>query len=145
MEELVGMAVNPIWWVSVVLVGVLISIFAAYMKTWIDRFLGFFSNAWKQRSARKNKEFFKELERLQADPHQQLITMSRANYYNSRGQWSGLVAAMVMIMLTSLPVGTIGLGLFVTGMAAVFLLIVMAGSDILQGLKYKNYVDNLDD
>lgn len=145
METLIDMASDPVWWVSVVAVGMFVSIFAAYAKTWIDRFLSLFSDAWKKRAFRKNEIFWREVDRLRASPHEQLMAIGKANYLTSRGHAAAVVAVLFMVMMTSVAPKDTGFGFFALGMGTVAVLMISAGSDILRGMLLKNYIDNIDE
>ncbi|MDL5602005.1 hypothetical protein QS468_55485 [Bacillus subtilis] len=46
---------DPSWWVSVVVVGIVINFFSAYAKGWIDSGLGNISEKWKSSSERRRQ------------------------------------------------------------------------------------------
>ncbi|WP_058119622.1 hypothetical protein [Photobacterium kishitanii] len=63
MEEFFKSLTSPVWWFSVVIVGIFISVIAAYLKEGIDKCLSLLSSAWKL-NVERNKEKHLELLRL---------------------------------------------------------------------------------
>jgi len=61
MEDFFSSLTSPVWWVSVVVVGILISVIGAYLKEWIDTM---FSNLFS---------FWKSSVRVRRIKHQELV------------------------------------------------------------------------
>ncbi|CEO39091.1 hypothetical protein [Photobacterium kishitanii] len=56
MDEFFKSLTSPVWWISVVVVGILVSVIAAYIKESIDKILSSIFKAWKLNvEQRKNK------------------------------------------------------------------------------------------
>jgi hypothetical protein len=53
MGELIKQMSTPAWWISVVIVGVLVNIFSDYLKLGLDRFFGRFSDKRKHANERE--------------------------------------------------------------------------------------------
>jgi uncharacterized membrane protein (DUF106 family) len=61
------------WWISVVVVGVLINLFSAFLKGRLDNYLSKMSSWWRNRSEARKAKRQKELFRLQNDPEEQTM------------------------------------------------------------------------
>src|SRR5687768_1972444 len=61
------------WWMSVVLVGVLINLASAYLKTPLDAILSKVSNRWRLRSEAQRVQRMKAIQALRADLHEQTL------------------------------------------------------------------------
>ena len=68
MDKLLEALTSPVWWVSVVIAGVVVNLVAAYLKPRLDGFLSATSSRWRTTSAaaRERREQF--LTQLQSDP-----------------------------------------------------------------------------
>lgn len=61
----IGTSIGSIgWWLSVVVVGVLINIAAAYLKSGVDSLLSRFSSYWRDRTEKAREEYLNEIEGL---------------------------------------------------------------------------------
>lgn len=61
MDELWGNLTSPYWWLSVVLVSVLINLASAYLKSAIDRLFSRIFSAWRARSDQRQAAHTREL------------------------------------------------------------------------------------
>jgi hypothetical protein len=66
MNEILKLATSPVWWISVVIVGILINLLSAYLKPPLDDRFGRISTWWRVRSKTKGEAWAKEVERLRA-------------------------------------------------------------------------------
>lgn len=64
MEELTRNASTVNWWLSVVIVGVLLNLVSAYLKQGVDYFLKHTSEWWRARSARSRQRYDEEISAL---------------------------------------------------------------------------------
>ncbi len=56
LESLKEILVNPSWWFTVVIAGVLVNLIAAYLKTKLDTKLSSISDWWRDRSEKRKEE-----------------------------------------------------------------------------------------
>jgi hypothetical protein len=68
MGELIKQMSTPAWWISVVIVGVLVNIFSDYLKLGLDRFFGRFSDKRKHADEREKILIEKEVQELLDTP-----------------------------------------------------------------------------
>ena len=64
---------SPAWWFSVVVVGIVLSWVAAYVKEWTDRLGGTVSRRWGERTAAKAASRKALIKQLRANPHEQVM------------------------------------------------------------------------
>jgi len=73
MEHFLGNLKSSSWWISVVVVSVLLSWFAAYLKEWTDRLGSRVSRRWGERTATKAAARKALIGQLRANPHEQVM------------------------------------------------------------------------
>lgn len=129
------------WWASVVVVGLIISILAAYAKNWIDFLLGSLFSKWKISVSVKKREREGRVAVLAADKYEQIKALARVNYFSLRAISNTIMAVLVMLMTTSWPytsnerAAILGLSVF-----TVFLL-SLSISDGMRAYKLKSVID----
>lgn len=74
MRTLVENLTSLSWWVTVVIVGLLVNIAAAYVKPRLDRFLGNISGSRRARNDAKMAERGRMVTRLRSSHHEQVLT-----------------------------------------------------------------------
>ena len=94
MEELLRNVSSPSWWVGVVIVGILINLISAYLKPRIDGIASKLSTRRRNQVA-ADQEFRKAaVERLKADPHEQLMAAAVELRHRLRALWSMLLGVL---------------------------------------------------
>ena len=73
MDEFVKSLSSLSWWLSVVVVGILINLVSAYLKPRIDHRLLLTSSWWRKRSQERIERYEKELARLWETPHEEIL------------------------------------------------------------------------
>ncbi|MFJ4349595.1 hypothetical protein ACIPZ5_01700 [Pseudomonas sp. NPDC089428] len=104
MEAFVENLTSTYWWASVVIVGLLISVFAAYVKSGIDSVFGRFSDVWKNRTEKKLARFEELVVTLAASESEKIKTLAQINANLLRALISMMLAVLTMTMLVSWPV-----------------------------------------
>jgi len=61
------------WWISVVIVGILINVFSVYITRKFDARLSKTSSWWRERSEKQKAEYLRELAVLQSSQHEQVV------------------------------------------------------------------------
>lgn len=86
MNEVWNSFFSPAWWVSVVIVGLLINLLSAYLKPPIDSLGSRLSSSWKARSERSRLRLMAAVSRAVNDPsylshlqHQSAVLRSKSN------------------------------------------------------------------
>lgn len=64
MDEFAKTVASPYWWLSIVLVGILINLVSAYIKPVLDRAMSRVSLAWRTRNDQRRAEYERELNAL---------------------------------------------------------------------------------
>ncbi|MEJ5862045.1 hypothetical protein [Pseudomonas farsensis] len=67
---------DPVWWVSVVVAGILINFFCAYSKAWLDRGLSHISGKWRRSSENRKSKNQNRLERLAKSEYERIKTIA---------------------------------------------------------------------
>jgi hypothetical protein len=75
---------DPTWWISVVVVGLLINLASDYLKPLLDRILGSFSNARKRANEKQALLFQDDLQKLVNDPSKVTDLKFDIIYFNLR-------------------------------------------------------------
>ncbi len=73
MDEIKGVLTSPVWWISVVVAGILINITASYLRTVLDARLSRMSRRWRVKSQQRAGKRDHRIESLANDTHAQLI------------------------------------------------------------------------
>lgn len=64
---------SPVWWVSVVVVGILINLLSSYLKTTLDSRISLISSWWRKRSDEQKAEREEFIEKLRRSEHKQVL------------------------------------------------------------------------
>ncbi|WP_277054862.1 hypothetical protein [Pseudoalteromonas marina] len=67
MENLLELISSPVWWVTVVVAGILINLVSSYLRDLLDVRASRISSWWKERSETAKKEELKYIKRLKTD------------------------------------------------------------------------------
>jgi len=86
------------WWVSVIVVGVLVSLFAAYLKPRTDRFIVSISARYRKRNEKKVRARVQKIETLRGNPHEQAMLAISANYRHLNSISILLLGVSVMLV-----------------------------------------------
>jgi hypothetical protein len=77
MEEFIKSASSLYWWLSVVIVGIAINVFSAYIKQKLDRYLSSTSNWWRERSEAQLARRQEQICALREDSNLRLLMCMR--------------------------------------------------------------------
>ena len=88
------------WWISVVVVGLLINLVSAYLKTPLDGFMVRTWGWWRDRSAKRRERFERHASALSNDPHRQLIYLGM----EMRGRMQSAQFWLMALMLISFAI-----------------------------------------
>jgi hypothetical protein len=97
MKEMLRNIQSPYWLISVVVVGILTSIAAAYLKSFIDKLLDRFSQSARDRNQKLKEKRENLIVLLKADPHKQVILSNYELRYRIRGVLS-LISILMSLM-----------------------------------------------
>ncbi len=67
MEEFFVQISQPVWWISVIVVGILVNLVSAYLKEKMDRTMASTSMWWRNRSARRVKAWAELVSKIRLD------------------------------------------------------------------------------
>jgi hypothetical protein len=92
---------DPSWWVSVVVVGIVINFFSAYAKGWIDNGLGKISEKWRNSSERRKQIQRGKIDELARSEYLRTKAMGAATYVLIRGVSFQVLALIGIYMAVS--------------------------------------------
>ena len=101
MEEVINLLSSPVWWFSVVLVGIAINILASYIKPKVDNLFSSSSSWWRNRSEKQKSIYKKQLEELKHNEKKQLLSAVTINHLSN--------LAIILILISIIPVIWLGL------------------------------------
>ena len=102
MEDFFYSLTSPFWWLSVVVVGVLVSVIGAYLKGLIDCLLSFFFNAWKVRVQNKLLKKAKLIEHLNSDDRTLILLGFEENRFRNRSTLFLIIGVTVFLFVLQL-------------------------------------------
>lgn len=128
---------SPIWWISVVFVGLLVSLSASYLKELLDSTLAKVSAHRRERNVKQKEKFDYAVERLSSDRPAFVEYVLLTNDLSHRFLTASFAAIFIIggLNLLLLVVGEEELdgmarALFLSGMALLSVCVVSAYSDI---------------
>jgi len=102
MDEILQNLSSVYWWVSVVVVGLVINLLSSYLKPPLDALGGKTFHAVKARSERAKRLYDQKVSALSSNPHAQVIAMLRAQSLRAKSNgWSLTAILALMLSLTS--------------------------------------------
>jgi hypothetical protein len=85
MEIYANTILNVKWWMGVVVVGLVLSLAASYLRTWIDQGLSAVSKRWAERTERSKAERATHVQHLRDHPQQQMYVLGEEMRCRFRG------------------------------------------------------------
>lgn len=99
MNDIITELSKPVWWVSVVIAGILINLLSGYLKTAVDSWASKFIASWNQRSEKKNKEWLEYINDIKnSDLHYQ-----RAVAQENRLRLQAIQGLLLAIFVSNFP------------------------------------------
>ena len=86
------------WWLSVVLVGVALNLFSAYLKNPFDKLLSKISTSWSARTASQKTLRLLKVEELKVDKHKQLLLLAEES--RSRNLCNSFLIISLILLVT---------------------------------------------
>jgi hypothetical protein len=99
MNDLIEILSSPIWWFSVVVVGILINLISAYLKSPIDKNLSKVSTWWRQRTEQQKVREQEFINRLINDQHEQVMASNRVLDLHLDSIYSLALGIFLMLIL----------------------------------------------
>lgn len=134
---------DPVWWVSVVVVGILINFFSAYAKGWLDSGLSKVSEKWRRSSDKRKNAQLKKVEELAASEYARLKAMGVVTHSLIRAvsfQVLAFIGMYLAVVTEKTFTNLISLGI---GAGAIFCL-AMSMATLLMATGVKKNVDAAD-
>jgi hypothetical protein len=94
---------SPAWWVSVVIVGVLINLVSAYLKPTLDTRLSKASGWWKARAVAEQRARHDLVERLKKSSHEQMLACFAEQRYRIRSVYMLVFGAFMLLVTGAMP------------------------------------------
>lgn len=101
MDQVVTNFSNAEWWVSVVVCGVLVSVFGGFLKDLAERYFAKFSASLRRQRQERGEQRNARLDVLKSEKHEQLIALGEANYFRLRAVVYLLMATLMVIVIFS--------------------------------------------
>ena len=121
MESFVENLQSPAWWISVVVVGIILSVVSQYLKEVIDSSLSRISVSWRSRSEKAKANRLREIEVLRGDNHKQyLLLFEEMRNRISAGVYTILAFLIAIFSIFMTPGTPRSVFLFVAGLLALF-------------------------
>jgi hypothetical protein len=107
MQEIIKQLTSLSWWISVVVVGVLASLAAAYLKPRTDRVIGSVSGRYRRRNGQRARARAGQIEALRSDRHEQIMFAISINYRYLSAIKYALSGVTIMILISiALPLSS---------------------------------------
>lgn len=133
------------WWVSVVVVGLLISLLAAYVKTGVDTIFSRFSSAWKKRVEQSANKRLAQVSELIKNDRARISWAANINWLMLRAISYKLFALLIMTMLVSWPSGEYFGAVILTLGGMTILMLAMSIAHSNQAISLKKILDESED
>jgi hypothetical protein len=114
---------SPLWWISVVVVGMLINLASAYLKPLIDKFLFKVSLSWRRRTARQREERARLIEMLHQSKEEMFLFSIEEVRFRMRALHFILYSLLFLVMSQILALDSlkrIHIGMLVLAAIALF-------------------------
>jgi hypothetical protein len=92
------------WWIGVVIVGIIINLLSAYLKSPTDKILSGFSKWWATRTEKERKARTLRIQKLIDNPDEQIFALIEALHVRVRAVFFALIAGIFGIFII---IGTI--------------------------------------
>jgi hypothetical protein len=127
MNEVVMELSRPVWWISVVVAGIIINLLSAYLKPSLDKYFSSTSSWWRNRSEKRRAVWVVRVERIVQDEKFERSEVESEVRLRLLAIHS-LLLAIFLIVLASAPSSSKSalipyLNLFFTGMAGAMLFV----------------------
>jgi hypothetical protein len=140
MEKFLQDIVSTYWWVSVVIVGIIINIISAYIKPLLENRLGRVSEFWKKRQEARTQTFSRQVSMLKENSDLRSIYALREIRYRIRSA-SYLIFASIFFAMASWALGVVSFYL-TTGAALVgAVCMIIAMDDHFDAIQVKKLVE----
>ena len=104
MKNLLTNISSVYWWISVVVVGIVINLASAYLKTKLDTNLSNASSWWRKRSEAHKARRAKDLKRLTDNPHDQMLLAFGEMRDRIRAVSQFIIASLCFVVVALLTV-----------------------------------------
>ena len=104
MNDFISSVSSPGWWLSVVIVGILINLTSAYLKPRLDGWLCVSSRRWATRTEDRRRLREARIQKLRESQHEQLMAASEVLDWRLRSVAVMLGAALLMALVVTIEV-----------------------------------------
>lgn len=101
MDKIVEALSSPVWWLSVVVAGIVVNLVAAYGKPYIDKLLAVTSSRWRARSnaAKEKRERF--IAQLRSDPNEFQYQSVRELRFRIQAIYALLIGVFILVFVVN--------------------------------------------
>jgi hypothetical protein len=123
MSDMTKTLSSPVWWISVVVAGILINLLSSYLRTLLDVRFSKLSKRWRERSEKQKRERENYVQSLLGQPHRQIVEFHRSTRLH-------ILSVMCLVL------GTFALGLSMAARAFGVPLIITSLIGFVSGLVF---------
>jgi len=91
LEKIIEELANPIWWITVVIAGIIVNIMASYIKVKLDKTISKASSWWTNKSVKRKEIEAQKLEELKSSK----VARYKAYFYSTRDP---IIATFTLLM-----------------------------------------------
>ena len=107
MDEFAKTITSLSWWLGVVLVGILLNVISAYLKSPLDKFFSSISKRWRTRSEIARLQRERLIAELRENPTRQALLLEEENRYRLRGIVYALATVFNLILYLSVRLSVV--------------------------------------
>jgi hypothetical protein len=104
MGQIVSDLTSIHWWLTVVVVGIVLNVASAYLKPWIDTQVARFSARRRATIEKEHARRLRIIKKVQADPHEETVQLLR----EIRSRVNGLSSLMLGLVFFAVGVAALG-------------------------------------
>ncbi|EOC7930534.1 hypothetical protein ACKVFH_001781 [Vibrio cholerae] len=107
MDQFLADASSTHWWLTVVVVGIVINILSSYIKSIFETLLASISSHWRYKQEKRTAEEQKIIELLSEDKELKLVYALNENRFRTRSVGFFVLGLMFIVMLFNLDSGSV--------------------------------------
>lgn len=138
MEPAMPDLTSPSWWISAVVMGLLLNVGAAYLKNWIDRSVSSSTMWWRNRSKKRREAFEEMVQSMLKENEYEHATMLVSTVSNSSQHCLGMA---IYALLLGVAAPTVFSARFAQTVSQSILLIMIIISYVLIYLSFSYHAD----
>ena len=143
MSDFINNLSSIYWWISVVIVGILINLLSAYLKVKLDSSLSRVSSWWRNKSEARKAQRLKDLARLRNDSQEQMKLMLSILRYRITSIMYFLWGVTIIVLAISIDQMTLGKPLRQELPHRIFRMVTLLGPALFIIVASREYMSSL--